>query len=135
MLRIRMQRAGKTHQPYYRIVAAHGTRPRDGAFVDKIGTYHPLTHPPKLHVDETKALKWLNNGAKPTDTVKNLFRRLGILHRWRLTAKGLSPEEVQAELDAWKQRQAARATEKRAKKTKALKKKAEPPAVETPASE
>ncbi len=132
MVKIRMQRAGKTHQPFYRIVAAHSTRKRDGAFVDRIGTYNPLVRPAEIKVDESKALKWLRNGAQPTDTVRSIFRRLGILYRWRLTAKGLSAEDIQTEMEKWKSRQSARAEKARVKKTKAHKKKSDKPAEESP---
>jgi len=125
-----MQRAGKAHQPFYKIVAAHSTRSRNGAFVDKIGTYDTLTTPPKLLVNEDKAIKWLQHGAQPSDTVKSLFRKIGLLHKWRLTAKGLTAEQIQAEMEKWQQNQAKKAAEKRVKKTKALKKKTEQPAEE-----
>lgn len=125
MVKIRMQRGGKAHQPFYRIVAAHSTRKRDGDYIERIGSYNPLTTPPQITIDEKKALKWLTDGAQPSDTVKTLFRSAGILHRWRLTAKGLSVEEVNTEMEKWKANQAKKAAEKRAKRTKAVKKKTE----------
>lgn len=134
MVKIRMQRAGKTNRPFYRIVAAHSTKKRDGAFIDRIGTYNPLTKPAEIKVDESKAMKWLQNGAQPTDTVRSIFRRLGILYRWRLTAKGLSAEDVQTEMEKWSKRQIEKADKLRVKKTKALKKKTEKPAEEAPAA-
>ncbi|HNC48122.1 MAG TPA: 30S ribosomal protein S16, partial [bacterium] len=65
-----MQRGGKAHQPFYRIVAAHSTRKRDGDYIERIGSYNPLTTPPQITIDEKKALKWLTDGAQPSDTVK-----------------------------------------------------------------
>lgn len=76
-VKIRLQRFGANKRPYYRIVAADSRSPRDGRFIEVIGTYHPIEKD-GLKVDEEKALKWLNNGAQPTDTVKSLFTKLGI---------------------------------------------------------
>jgi len=125
LVKLRMQRAGKTHQPIYRIVAAHSTRARDGAFVDRIGIYNATTRPAKCEINEAKALKWLQNGAQPSDTVKSLLRKEGILHKYRLMRRGFTAEQIQVEMDAWKARQVKRADDKRIKKTKAVKKKSE----------
>ena len=78
MVKIRLQRFGSHKRPFYRIVAADVTAPRDGRFLDIIGTYNPLTQPASVEIDKEKALKWLNNGAKPTDTVKSLFKKFDI---------------------------------------------------------
>ncbi len=78
MVKIRLQRFGSKKRPFYRIVAAHVSAPRDGKFLEIIGTYDPLTEPATVKIDKEKALKWLNNGAKPTDTVKSLFKKQGI---------------------------------------------------------
>lgn len=133
MVKLRMQRAGKTNRPFYKIVAAHSTRKRDGDFIEKIGTYNTLTVPATVVVDETKALKWLQKGAQPTETVRSILRKLGVLHRARLIARKLSPEQIQTEMDNWKMKQAAKAEAKRVKKTKAIKKKTEKPAEAAPA--
>lgn len=125
MVKLRMQRGGKTHRPFYKIVAAHGTRKRDGEYIERIGSYDSITTPPKITIDEAKALKWLLQGAQPSDTVKSLFRRAGILHKWRLTAKGMAADAIQAEMEKWRAKQGEKAAAKRVKKTKALKKKTE----------
>lgn len=78
MVKIRLQRFGSHKRPFYRIVAADVTAPRDGRFLEIIGTYNPLTQPASVEIDKEKALKWLNNGAKPTDTVKSLFKKFDI---------------------------------------------------------
>ncbi|MDD2259524.1 MAG: 30S ribosomal protein S16 [Acholeplasmataceae bacterium] len=78
MVKIRLQRFGSHKRPFYRIVAADVTAPRDGRFLDIIGTYNPLTQPASVEIDKEKALQWLNNGAKPTDTVKSLFKKFDI---------------------------------------------------------
>ena len=78
MVRIRLQRSGAKKRPYYRIVAAEGSFAVDGRFIEVIGYYHPIEKTDVLKVDEEKAIKWLMNGSQPTDTVKSLFKELGI---------------------------------------------------------
>ena len=80
MVKLRLQRYGKNKAPFYRVVATDSHNPRDGRFIEIIGTYHPTSkiEGDQLKIDEEKALKWLNNGAQPTDTVKSLFTKLGI---------------------------------------------------------
>ncbi len=81
MLRIRLKRVGARHQPSYRVVVADSRAARDGAFVEQIGHYNPLTDPPTVVVDEDKALKWLREGAQPSDAVERMLRNLGTLDR------------------------------------------------------
>ena len=81
MLRIRLKRVGARHQPSYRVVVADSRAARDGAFVEQIGHYNPLTDPPTVVVDEDKALKWRREGAQPSDAVERMLRNLGTLDR------------------------------------------------------
>ena len=81
MLKIRLRRTGARHQPSYRIVVADVRSARDGAFVDYLGHYNPRTDPPTVVIDEEKALKWLRQGAQPTDAVRQMLNRLGTLER------------------------------------------------------
>lgn len=79
MVKLRLQRYGKNKAPYYRVVATDSRNPRDGRFIEIIGIYHPLNKEgEQLKINEELALKWLKNGAQPTDTVKSLFTKLGI---------------------------------------------------------
>ena len=78
MVKLRLQRFGSKKRPYYRIVATASTSPRDGRFIEIVGTYHPIDKQNVLKVDEEKVMKWLGQGAQPTDTVKSLFTQLGI---------------------------------------------------------
>ena len=73
MAKIRLTRMGDKKAPFYRIVVADERAPRDGRFIDIVGTYNPLTNPAEIKIDAEKAQKWLKNGAQPTDTVKALF--------------------------------------------------------------
>jgi small subunit ribosomal protein S16 len=79
MLRIRLRRTGKKKQPSYRVVVADSRAPRDGAFVETIGLYDPLTEPPTIRIDGEKARDWMAKGAQPSETVVKLMRRQGIL--------------------------------------------------------
>lgn len=78
MLRIRLRRVGKKKRPAYRVVVADSRAPRDGAFVDIIGLYDPLTDPPTITLDEGKAREWLRKGAQPSETAAKLLKRTGI---------------------------------------------------------
>ena len=77
-VKIRLRRMGAEKNPFYRIVVADSRYPRDGRFIEEIGTYNPMTEPSTLKVDADKAKDWIAKGAQPTDTVKALFKKNGI---------------------------------------------------------
>ncbi len=79
MVKIRLRRMGAKKAPYYRVVVADSRFPRDGRFIEEIGTYNPLTEPSEIKVDKERALTWIKSGAQPTDTVKALFKKAGVL--------------------------------------------------------
>ena len=79
MVKIRLKRMGAKKTPFYRIVVADSRYTRDGRFIDQIGTYNPLTNPSTINVDNEIALKWLGQGAQPTDTVKELLKISGAI--------------------------------------------------------
>ena len=81
MLRIRLRRVGARKQPSYRVVVADARAARDGAFVDHLGHYNPRTDPPTVVIDEDKALKWLRQGAQPSEAVERMLKKLGVLER------------------------------------------------------
>ncbi len=90
-VKLRLRRMGAKKQPYYRIVAADSRSPRDGKFIEILGTYNPLTQPAEIKLEEELVLKWLRTGAEPTETVRTLFRKTGILEKFhdeRLANKG-----------------------------------------------
>ena len=78
-VKIRLRRMGAKKAPFYRIVVADSRYPRDGRFIEEIGTYNPLANPSEVHIESDKAKAWIANGAQPTDTVKVLFKKEGIL--------------------------------------------------------
>lgn len=79
MVKIRLHRMGAKKAPFYRIVVADSRAPRDGRFVEEIGTYNPLANPSEIKVDSERAQYWVKNGAQPTDTVKALLKKAGAL--------------------------------------------------------
>lgn len=78
-VKIRLRRMGAKKAPFYRIVVADSRYPRDGRFIEEIGTYNPTTTPSEIKVDADKAKQWIANGAQPTDTVKALLKKEGVL--------------------------------------------------------
>ena len=79
MVKIRLRRMGAKKAPYYRIVVADARAPRDGRCIEEIGTYNPLTEPAVITVDAEKAQTWIKTGAQPTDTVRGLLKKAGVL--------------------------------------------------------
>jgi len=77
---------GRKNRPFYRVVVADSRSPRDGKFIDIIGHYDPLTDPATISIDGEKALKWLKDGAQPTDTVRSLLNKLGIINKVKPTS-------------------------------------------------
>jgi len=86
MVKIRLRRMGRRNRPFYRVVVADSHSPRDGKSIDIIGHYNPLTDPATISIDEEKALKWLRYGAQPTDTVRSLLGKLGIMDKVKPTS-------------------------------------------------
>ena len=85
--KMRLQRHGKKGQPFYHIVIADARAPRDGRFIEKIGTYNPVAQPAQININFDKALDWLNKGAQPTDTVKNILSKTGVWAKFKNTKK------------------------------------------------
>lgn len=80
-VKIRLRRMGAKKAPFYRVVVADSRSPRDGRFIEEIGYYNPITEPATINIDAEKAAKWLGTGAQPSDTVKSLFKRAGIMDK------------------------------------------------------
>ena len=79
MVKIRLRRMGMKKAPFYRVVVADSRYPRDGRFIEEIGYYNPTTNPAEVKIDAEKANEWLKKGAQPTDTVKSLLKKSGIV--------------------------------------------------------
>ena len=78
-VKIRLTRLGDKKAPFYRVIVADSRSPRDGKFIDIIGTYNPLTNPAEIKIDNEKAKQWIKNGAQPTDTARNLLVKSGAI--------------------------------------------------------
>jgi small subunit ribosomal protein S16 len=97
VLRIRLRRVGKKKQPNYRLVVADSRAPRDGAFIETIGTYNPLTEPATISVDEAKAREWLGKGAVPSDRAQRILASQGIGEAPKFTPRPKKAEEAATE--------------------------------------
>ena len=118
--RIRLQRKGKKGQPFYHLVVADGRAPRDGKFIERLGTYNPMTHPATIVIDFDRALYWVQVGAQPSDTARSILTNKGVMYKHHLIkgiAKGAhTQEQVEEKFNAWLE-------EKKAKLEKASKEK------------
>ena len=111
MVRIRLRKTGQRHQPSYRIVVADIESPRDGRFLEIIGSYVPTTDPFTLDIHEDRAYEWMKQGAKPSESVMRLFKIAGVLDRYERFKKGENLENLLEE--------AKKAAEERTAKIKA----------------
>jgi len=100
-VRLRLTRLGRKKRPYYRIIAVDSRAKRDGSYIERIGYYHPLENPPDVLIEGDKALKWLRNGAKPSETVLSLLKREGVWLRFRLERRGLPQAQIDSMMQDW----------------------------------
>ena len=87
-VKIRLKRMGSKKKPFYRIVVADSRSPRDGRFIETVGTYNPVANPAVVDINEEAVLKWMGNGAKPSDTVRNLLSNEGIMEKFHNSKSG-----------------------------------------------
>ncbi len=116
MVKIRLQRRGRKKAPVYKLVAADARSPRDGRFIEALGQYAPVARPVRIEIDAERALYWLKVGAQPTDTAKSLLSEVGLMLQFHLFRKGKTEEEIQVELEKWRQEKAARSLSSTTKK-------------------
>ncbi|MCK8617235.1 30S ribosomal protein S16 [Fructobacillus sp. M158] len=95
-VKIRLKRMGAKKRPFYRVVIADSRSPRDGRFIETVGTYNPITVPAEVKLDEEKIMGWLQNGAQPSDTVRNLLSKAGIMTKYAETKAGKKPAAKKA---------------------------------------
>lgn len=135
MVKLRLRRMGKKKQPIYKIVAADSRSPRDGRFIEAIGTYNPRMESAKVLIKENALFKWLKRGAVPTDTVKSLLKREGFLLKWRLIKKNADEATIATEMEKFQLLKSEK--EKKLqfqKQQKKAKRKKQKPKVEEPAA-
>lgn len=116
-VKLRLQRHGKKGKPFFHIVAADSRSPRDGKFIERIGSYNPNTNPASIQLDNDRAVTWIKNGAQPTDTVRAMLSYTGVLFRIHLdkgvTKGALTQEEADKRYEAWVQEKASKIQGKR----------------------
>ena len=98
-VKIRLKRIGAKKNPFYRIIVADSRSPRDGRFIEEIGYYDPLTKPITVKIDNERAMNWLNNGAKPTDTVNRLFKQNGMYDAAKVEVEVEVEDESEAKIE------------------------------------
>jgi small subunit ribosomal protein S16 len=140
LVRIRLRREGKKQHPIYKIVATDMRAPRDGGYLEALGQYNPHTNPVALTFKEPRVEYWLRNGARPTDTVRSLFKRNGFWLRWTLIRQGKDEATVKTVLERWQTLQVdrpKREADRKARRLERKKKAAVPTAApaEVPAAE
>ncbi|MDY0334289.1 MAG: 30S ribosomal protein S16, partial [Bacteroidales bacterium] len=110
--RIRLQRHGKKGQPFYHIVIADGRAPRDGRFIEKIGTYNPVSRPAEINIDFDRAIHWIQVGAQPSDTVRTLLSHKGVMYKNHLEKgikKGaLTQQQADLKFQEWEEAKQAK---------------------------
>ncbi|MBR5029391.1 MAG: 30S ribosomal protein S16 [Bacteroidales bacterium] len=115
--RIRLQRHGKKNQPFYHIVVADGRAPRDGKFIEKLGTYNPMKNPAEITLNVDSAVNWLKNGAQPSDTVRRILSYKGVLLKRHLqigVEKGaITQEQADVKFNKWLEEKEAKINSKR----------------------
>lgn len=107
-VKLRLRRQGRSKAPHYAIVVADSRSPRDGRFIEKIGTYDSISHPAKVYINHEAALKWLADGAQPTNTVRSLLRHTGVTVKFALQKQGKSEEEAEKIFSKWREEKDAK---------------------------
>lgn len=119
MVKIRLKRMGKRHYPVYKIVAADSRFPRDGRFIESLGTYNPNLDPMGITLKEPRVIYWLKVGAQPTDTVRNLLKKEGVMLKFQLEKKGTAADAIETLVQKFlseKESKVIRAREKKARR-------------------
>ena len=107
-VRLRLRRMGKKKQPFYRIVAIDSRVARDGKYLENLGTYNPRTEPASIDLKAERALYWLGTGAKPSETVRSILSRRGVLLQWHLRKRGFEEAKISEEMQKWEASQTDR---------------------------
>jgi small subunit ribosomal protein S16 len=105
-VKLRLRRLGRKKIPVFSIVATDSRNARDGRYIEDIGRYYPLRDPAEVQIDEERALYWLDNGAQPSDTVRSILYRRGLLLQNHLIQKGTSPDEIEEKVTEFRERMA-----------------------------
>ncbi len=129
-VKLRMKRMGTKKRPFYRVVAIDSRMARDGRFIDIVGYYNPMVNPPQIKMDDDKVYTWLRNGATPSEKVRELFRKIGLMEKWSLLKKGVAIADLDAKLEERRAKQPRAVSEKAPKKKMSKKQAAKAAAAE-----
>lgn len=116
MVKLRLKRMGRKSVPIYKIVAADSRSPRDGRFIEAVGYYNPHNDPMVINLKEDRVLHWLKNGAKPTDTVRSLLKREGIIMKMSLIKRNISQEKIEGLLNKFQESKTSKLEREKARK-------------------
>ena len=122
-VKLRLKRMGAKQKPFYRIVAADSRSPRDGRFIETVGTYNPIKNPEEITVKEERVMYWLSMGAEPTDTVRSLFKKMGITKKFADSKTKTTKKEVKKETKVETKTEVKKETTKKAPAKKTTTKK------------
>lgn len=101
-VKIRLKRMGSKKRPFYRIIATDSRMPRDGRFIETLGYYDPMKQPAEVNIKEDLVFKWMKRGAQPSSNTEQILRNAGVLKKWSLLKKGVSPEELESKYEQLK---------------------------------
>lgn len=119
-VKLRLRRMGNTNRPFYRVVAIDERKRRDGRAIEELGWYDPVKKPAQMHLEEEPLLSWLDRGAQPSETVRELLRDHGVLLKWKLLRSGVSPQDATVQVAAHLEKHPAKeARERLSKKARA----------------
>jgi len=135
VVKLRLRRVGKKKHPVYKVVAADMRSPRDGRYIEAVGSYDPNMNPMKLSFKDERIIHWLSKGAQPTDTVRSLFQRSGLWLRWSLMKRGADDAKIQGVMERWQMAQADRMKRDAERKARRIERKKKAAAAEAEASE
>lgn len=133
MVKLRLRRVGRKNLPVYKIVAADSRAPRDGRFIESVGTYNPGVNPPHIELSEERIYHWLRSGATPTETVRSLLSKNGTLLKLNLMKRGFDDERIKEEFEKWAAARAAKSERGQAASHRKKKKVSDEPAEALPA--
>lgn len=141
-VKIRLTRMGRKKRPFYRVVVMDSRKPRDGRYIECVGTYNPIVDPAEIKIEEDRIEYWLGTGAQTSDTVRNLLKKQGFLYKQNLKKQGLDEAKIDEEMKKWevlqiekRRRQEAEIAQKKKAKAEATEPPVEEKAPETPAEE
>ena len=123
--KIRLKRIGRRNRPFYRLIVIDSRKKRDGAAIEQVGWYNPISTDNSYEINDERILHWLGEGAIPSDAVKKIMRQEGLSLRWHLMQQGMEEKEIEKEMKKWEMNRENVLADRKAKKLEKLSKKSE----------